>query len=64
VISHREERSGYVCCRKTAEGVLTARLRFPEKPEDIANMYVFLASEYADYLTGDALNVAGGLVMA
>lgn len=33
------------------------------QPEDIANMYVFLASEYASYLTGDALNVAGGLVM-
>ncbi len=34
------------------------------QPEDIANMYVFLASPYASYLTGDALHVAGGLVMA
>lgn len=33
------------------------------QPEDVADMYLFLASDYAGYLTGDALNVAGGLVM-
>jgi len=30
------------------------------KPEDIANMAVFLASEYADYITGQAIFVDGG----
>lgn len=33
------------------------------QPGDIADMYLFLASDYAGYLTGDTLNVAGGLVM-
>ena len=33
------------------------------RPEDIADMYLFLASDYAGYLTGDALNVTGGMVM-
>jgi meso-butanediol dehydrogenase/(S,S)-butanediol dehydrogenase/diacetyl reductase len=32
-------------------------------PLDVARIFVFLASEYADYLTGDALNVTGGLTM-
>lgn len=31
--------------------------------DDIANMYLFLASDLASYITGDALNVAGGIVM-
>jgi NAD(P)-dependent dehydrogenase (short-subunit alcohol dehydrogenase family) len=30
------------------------------KPEDIANMAVFLASEYSDYITGQAIFVDGG----
>jgi NAD(P)-dependent dehydrogenase (short-subunit alcohol dehydrogenase family) len=32
-------------------------------PLDVARIYVFLASEYADYLTGDSVNVTGGLTM-
>ncbi|MDQ4481080.1 3-oxoacyl-ACP reductase FabG [Bacillus cereus] len=30
-------------------------------PEDIANAAAFLASEYASYITGEVLNVSGGL---
>lgn len=33
------------------------------QPEDIANMYLFLASHLSSYLTGDSLNVTGGMVM-
>jgi meso-butanediol dehydrogenase / (S,S)-butanediol dehydrogenase / diacetyl reductase len=32
-------------------------------PRDIAKVYVFLASEYADYMTGQAVNVRGGQEM-
>ncbi len=33
------------------------------KPEDIAKAVIFLASEYANYITGQTLVVDGGLVM-
>lgn len=33
------------------------------KPKDIANIVVFLASEKADYITGQVINVDGGMVM-
>jgi sorbitol-6-phosphate 2-dehydrogenase len=32
-------------------------------PEDVARTAVFLASDESDYLTGEALNVSGGMVM-
>ena len=32
-------------------------------PEDIANIAVFLASEYASYMTGQAINISGGQEM-
>jgi meso-butanediol dehydrogenase / (S,S)-butanediol dehydrogenase / diacetyl reductase len=35
----------------------------PEKPEDVAAVVAFLASPDSDYMTGQALNVDGGLVM-
>ena len=35
----------------------------PEKPEDVAAVVAFLASADSDYMTGQALNVDGGLVM-
>jgi meso-butanediol dehydrogenase/(S,S)-butanediol dehydrogenase/diacetyl reductase len=36
----------------------------PQKPEDLTGMAVFLASPDADYITGQAYNVDGGLVMS
>lgn len=33
------------------------------EPEDIANIAVFLASEYASYMTGQAINISGGQEM-
>jgi NAD(P)-dependent dehydrogenase (short-subunit alcohol dehydrogenase family) len=32
-------------------------------PEDIADVAFFLASKASDYMTGQSLNVCGGLVM-
>ena len=33
------------------------------KPEDVAKVAVFLASPAADYITGQVVNVDGGMVM-
>jgi len=33
------------------------------KPEDIAKTVSFLASEYSDYITGQVINIDGGMVM-
>jgi meso-butanediol dehydrogenase/(S,S)-butanediol dehydrogenase/diacetyl reductase len=35
----------------------------PEQPEDVAGLVAFLASADSDYLTGQAINIDGGLVM-
>jgi len=43
--------------------VLRAKARRIEKAEDVANVIGFLATERAAYMTGQALNVTGGLVM-
>jgi NAD(P)-dependent dehydrogenase (short-subunit alcohol dehydrogenase family) len=32
-----------------------------ETPEDVANVYTFLASDEASYVTGQTYNVCGGL---
>ncbi len=32
-----------------------------ERPEDVANLVLFLASDLADYITGESVNVSGGL---
>jgi NAD(P)-dependent dehydrogenase (short-subunit alcohol dehydrogenase family) len=34
-----------------------------EQPEDVARLVGFLASDRADYITGESVNVSGGLVM-
>jgi NAD(P)-dependent dehydrogenase (short-subunit alcohol dehydrogenase family) len=35
----------------------------PERPEDVASVVTFLAGPDSDYMTGQALNVDGGIVM-
>jgi NAD(P)-dependent dehydrogenase (short-subunit alcohol dehydrogenase family) len=32
-------------------------------PEDVANAVLFYASEMSDYITGDYMNISGGLYM-
>jgi len=41
-----------------------APLRRMAQPDDIANVVVFLASSESDYMTGQAINVTGGLLMS
>ena len=38
-------------------------MRRPGEPEEVANAFVFLASDAASYVTGQALSVSGGLTM-
>lgn len=38
-------------------------LRRSGKPEDVANAALFLASDYSDYITGQVINIDGGMVM-
>ena len=38
-------------------------LRRLGKPEDVANLIAFLASDEANYITGQVINVDGGMVM-
>ena len=33
------------------------------KPEDVANLIVFLSSEESDYITGQVIHVDGGMLM-
>jgi len=33
------------------------------QPQDVANLVTFLASSYSDYMTGQAINITGGMTM-
>jgi meso-butanediol dehydrogenase/(S,S)-butanediol dehydrogenase/diacetyl reductase len=46
--------------RRRAEQIPIGRLG---TPEDVARVFDFLASSKSDYMTGQAINVTGGLVM-
>jgi meso-butanediol dehydrogenase/(S,S)-butanediol dehydrogenase/diacetyl reductase len=46
--------------REFSEGILVGR---PSTPEDIAGLCVFLASDDSDYITGQAINVDGGMLV-
>ncbi len=48
---------------QVAEWSSTSPLHRLAQPQDVANVALFLASHDGDYLTGDALNVCGGMVM-
>ena len=43
--------------------VLARRLVLPGTPLEVANVAVFLASDAASYVTGQAISVSGGLTM-
>lgn len=43
------------------EYIRTTPLGRLEEPEDVAKVFVFLASGYSDFITGEAINVSGGL---
>lgn len=45
--------------KKFVEGIALGR---GEQPEDVANLVSFLASEKADYITGQSYLVDGGIV--
>ncbi len=47
--------------KKSMEDVIA--LKRLGNPEDVANAALFLASEQSSYITGQALNVCGGMVM-
>jgi meso-butanediol dehydrogenase/(S,S)-butanediol dehydrogenase/diacetyl reductase len=46
--------------RRRTAGIPLGR---PETAEDVTGLVVFLASADSDYMTGQAVNVDGGLVM-
>jgi NAD(P)-dependent dehydrogenase (short-subunit alcohol dehydrogenase family) len=46
-----------------AEAVKHVPLGRLEVPEDVANLVAFLASSQSDYMTGQAVNISGGMVM-
>ncbi|MBN2638602.1 MAG: 3-oxoacyl-[acyl-carrier-protein] reductase [Bacteroidales bacterium] len=43
------------------EWIKTIPLRRSGKPEDVADVAVFLASDYSSYVTGQVINVCGGM---
>jgi NAD(P)-dependent dehydrogenase (short-subunit alcohol dehydrogenase family) len=43
--------------------IATIPLGRPGTPQDVAKTVVFLASSLSDYMTGQAINVSGGMVM-
>ena len=46
--------------RKLTDRVPLKRLR---RPEEVANVYAFLASDEASYINGAVIEVAGGMVV-
>jgi meso-butanediol dehydrogenase/(S,S)-butanediol dehydrogenase/diacetyl reductase len=56
------ELSGKLLEEVIRERVSKAPLGRMAQPDDVANVVAFLASPDADYMTGQALNVTGGLV--
>ena len=60
VISAQEGLPVGEAIRRRLEGV---PLRRVQEPEDVAGLVAFLASDDAAYITGQAYNVTGGMVM-
>lgn len=47
-----------------AEWVKGIPMKRAGKPEDVAGLVAFLASDDARYLTGQTINIDGGLIMS
>ncbi|GFZ72157.1 Oxidoreductase, short chain dehydrogenase/reductase family protein [Pseudomonas amygdali pv. eriobotryae] len=47
-----------------ADWVRNIPMRRAGKPSDVAGLVAFLASDDAAYLTGQAINIDGGLIMS
>ena len=45
------------------ERISAIPLQRPQTPEDIARMFVYLSSDFADNMTGQGINVTGGLIL-
>ena len=45
------------------ERISTIPLKRPQTEEDVARMFLYLSSPWADNLTGQAVNVTGGLIL-
>ncbi len=50
-------------CRRQGHGHQHDPLGRMGRPEDIAKVAVFLASDDSDYMTGQAINISGGTCM-
>lgn len=67
-MKHRERIDGGVLRGLTADEILAedisqVPLGRTAQPSDVANVVHFLASQAADYMTGQAINVTGGMTM-
>ena len=45
------------------ERISAIPLQRPQTPEDIARMFVYLSSDFADNMTGQGINITGGLIL-
>jgi len=68
-----------ICCNAVAPGVIdtdmtkdlpgrdklieAVPMKKAGKPEDVANLVLFLASPVSDYITGEVIRVDGGMAM-
>ena len=78
-VAAKEFAAKNVCCNAIAPGFITTDMtkdlgntedfinQIPQKrlgkPEDVANLAAFLASEESDYITGEVIRIDGGLAM-
>jgi NAD(P)-dependent dehydrogenase (short-subunit alcohol dehydrogenase family) len=54
---------GFTPAEFTRQRVASVPLGRMARPEDVANVIGFLCSENASYMTGQAINVTGGVIM-
>ena len=47
-----------------SERVAAVPMGRPQQPDDVAGLALYLASEAADYMTGQSINIDGGLMMS